>query len=213
MMIDKYFAYKIDSDESICKISLNEDEWLVLLQNIINYKVYDIDSKDNLSLSKIEWIDTNQCIPLCKNDSLFKRYQADTDMISIVYGDRGNIYLRFWLAENNIKTSLNNVMNEIFNDKAPEDILNEFWGWWSKLPIEPQSMGGTLVTKQMAEFGVGHLYAWIKGNLNIEEPKSAGDLYIFKLKMWTYAYELSLLWQDGGFITNDNGKMIPLQQK
>lgn len=210
MDFEKYQAYYQEGgQEEITKISLSDDEWLVFLQNASNHDIINIDTNDGLSNADIEWIDTNQCVPICRNDSFIQRYDAETRMASVVCGDRGNIFLRLWLAENGINSSLNNTMSEIFPGGLPEEILNSFWQWWQTVPIEPQSVGNILVSKHRQEFGIGHLYVWVKSLIKEDEPKAAGERYVFNLKPWMYAHELYILWVDGNLLLNHEGRMLP----
>jgi hypothetical protein len=214
MNINIYIAFHANNAEKkISKIELDDSEWLIFLQNVPNQDIINIDSNMFLTSKDVERIDTNQCVPLCRNFSFIKRYNADTDMVSIVNGYKGNIYLRLWLAENGINTTLNSTINEVFSSASSINILNNFWNWWNKLPLEPQPVGNILISKQYKEFGIGHLFAWIKSLLNEEEPKAASDKYIYIIKPWMHAYELMNIWTKKDLIINNDGKMTPNHQK
>ena len=213
MITDTYKAYRSNgAEEEIGRVILDEEEWIILLQNITNNDIINIDTGSSLSVQEVEWIDTNFCVPLCKNDNFVKRYGLDTNMVSILMEGKGDIYLRLWLAEKGINSSLNNVINDLFPGQLPVDVLRNFWEWWQKMPLEPQAVGKILVSKNRQEFGIGHIHAWIKETMGGDEPKAANDRYIFNIKPWMMAYELYVLWVDGELISNDDGKLLPRQK-
>lgn len=211
MNIITYNAYYINSSEDIDIIDLNNEEWIIFIQNLLNDDIKNIDTDDNLKSADVEWIDTNCCVPLCKNNGFIKRYGSDKNFVSIVSGDKGKFYLRFWLACSNINSTLNNVVNDIFIGDDPKIILDNFWSWWSKVSLEPQNVGNTLISKQKQEFGIGHIYVWIKSILKEKEPKSIIDKYVHLLKPWAFAHELYVIWNSGDLIINNNGKLMPNQ--
>lgn len=211
MELNKYTIYGKYGDAT--KISLDDDEWLTFIKDIIVRKPLNLNTTKSVSKSDLEFIDTNYCIPLLSNTGFIKKFGADTKLISIVGKGKGDLYLRFWLSENGIHTTLNNVMNELFPSILPIEILSDFWNWWSQLPLEPQKVGGQLITKQYQEFGIGHLQAWIKQISNLDEPKHALDKYNFNLKFWMYAFELYLYWAADDIINNNDGKLFPKEMK
>lgn len=208
MQLNKYTIYGKYGD--VTKITLNDDEWITFIRNVIANKPLNLDTNKMVSKLDLEFIDTNYCVPLLSNSGYIKNFGAETGLISIICENKGDLYLRFWLAENGIHTTLNKVMDEIFPSVLSSEVLSDFWQWWSQLPLEPQKVGGLLITKQYQEFGIGHLQAWIRHISQLKEPKHASDKYKFNLQFWTYAFELYLYWVHDNLIKNDEGKLSPI---
>jgi len=190
-------------------VKLDRGEWISFLQKMSDAIPYNADTKDTITQSDLNWIDTNYCVPLLINSDLTSEFGCNTKYISVVEENHGMLYLRYWLAENNLATDLNNVLDEVFPGILATEVLNDFWSWWSKLPTEPQNVAGQLISKQYIEFGLGHFQAWVKQIIGGEEPKPAIDRYRFHLLPWMYAYEMNLHWIDQDLINNVGGKITP----
>ena len=211
MKISQYDAYYLSGKEIVDAVDLSDDEWTILIQNLINDKISNIDSNDYLSMSDVEWIDTNKCIPFCNNIGFIQRYKTNNKIISLVCGISGYIYLRFWLSSNGINNTLNDTLNEVFNGDNPEFILKSFWKWWDSISIESEKTGNIIVTKHRREFGIGHIYVWINSLIDSKEPKSIVDKYFYSLRPWMHANELYLIWKSGNLLIENNGKILPKQ--
>jgi len=212
MEIEKFTA-PLDNQkvETLTKVSLTDDEWLVFLRNISNIEVKNVDTNNVISDRDLEYIDTNRCVPLCANNNFVTRYGADTRMLSIISVNYGEIPLRLWFAEHGVLISLNKVMEEAFPGGFPEEVLRDFWEWWGKMPLESQAVGGRLITKNRREFGIGHLAAWIQQHIGSKEaPKVAWQNYLYNLKPFMYAYEFFVICLSRGLIKNDNGFLSPI---
>lgn len=211
MKLEKYTAPHDNGRlEEITKVELTNDEWLVFLRNLANSAAGNVETNSQITSRDIDWIDTNRCVPLCANENFVRRYGADTRLLSIVCENYGNIHLRLWLAEHGVLASINKIMEEVFPGGLPDEILANFWEWWNKLPMEPQAVGGRLVTKRTTEFGIGHLSAWIQQTLNEKEPQVAWQRFLYLLRPLMYAHELFLIWTSNGLIRNNGGMLSPL---
>jgi len=212
MEIEKFTApFNEKRSETITKVTLTDDEWLAFLRNVSNIEVKNVDTNKNFSQHDLEYIDTNRCVPLCANENFVRRYGADTRMLSIISENYGEIPLRLWFAEKGVLVSLNKVMEEAFPGGLPEEVLRDFWEWWSKLPLEPQAVGGRLITKNRREFGIGHLAAWVQQHIGAKEvPKVAWQNYLYNLKPFMYAHEFFVVSLSRGLIKNNNGLLSPI---
>lgn len=201
--------------EEITLIQLTDDEWLSFLRNLANSDVTNLKHHRNININDIEVIDSTRCVALCPNESFIRRYGADTRLVSVITEGYGEIHLRLWFAENGVKISLNKVMEEVFPGGLPEEVLVDFWKWWSNFPMEPQAVGSRIITKQRKEFGIGHLAAWIQHNLNNKDkkpPQIAWQNFLFNLRPFMYANELYILWVEKGIINNDSGRLSPIHE-
>lgn len=213
MEISKFKSfYNNGREEEISKITLTDEEWLLFLRNMANLNATNIESKQTITDRDIEWIDTNRCVPLCANVDFLRRYEADTKLLSVVSEKYGDIHLRLWFAENGVYTTLNKVMEEVFPGALTSEILQNFWKFWSDLPMETQTVGNRVVSKKAPEFGIGHLSAWMQQTLKEEEPQIAWQKFLFLLKPWMYAHELFVLWTNDKAIVNNNGRLSPVLQ-
>jgi len=183
------------SDKDITKevelINTDQKEWIDFLSSIIKSHT----PNKKISLSDIEEIDSNYCIPLCilpdKNGKLS----------SIICDNIGYMNLRLWLGENGIKSSL--ITFDDIGD--PNRILKDFNKWWIGLPIEAVKIGKYIISKRGNKFGTGHLQAWISYNLKHKHDGSAYSKYISEIIPWIHTYELVIFWNDNNLIDNDNG--------
>lgn len=208
-MIVTNYTTKASELSLLSLVSLTDDEWIDFLNSLSQAVPYNGDTKSSITQADLDWVDTNYCVPLVINDGFVKKYNANTKYISVLVSGKGECYLRFWLAENGIFSSYNKVLEELFPSILADEVLKDFWEWWSNFPNEPQNIAGQLITKQYQEFGIGHLQAWIRKILGGKEPKQAWDKYQFNLRPWMYAYELMLHWMDGQLVDNSNGRIKP----
>lgn len=214
MELTKFSApYTSERSEDITLVTLSNDEWLVFLRNLANCETKEVGSGSSIKMPEIEWIDTCRCVPLCANNNFIRRYGADTRMVSVVCKDYGEVHLRLWFAERGVLISLNKVMEELFPGGLPSEIISNFWNWWSKLPLEAQSVGGRIVSRQQKEFGVGHLSAWIQQIIDQKPPQVAWQNFLYHLRPMMYAYELFLIWASEGLVNNNGGRLTPKNVK
>jgi hypothetical protein len=211
MEITKFKSfYDNGREEEISKITLTDEEWLLFLRNLANLNATSIDTKQIIVDRDIEWIDTNRCVPLCANTDFLRRYEADTKLLSVVSEKYGDVHLRLWFAENGVYTTLNKVMEEVFPGALTSEILQNFWKFWSGLPMETQVVGNRVVVKKEREFGIGHLAAWFQQILKEEEPQIAWKKFLFLLRPWMYAHELHIMWKNDKLINNNDGRLSPI---
>lgn len=212
MNLEKYSAPLNARKEEITLIKLNDDEWLSFLRNLASSDVKNLEHHRNININDIEVIDSNRCVPLCPNESFIRRYGADTRLVSVITENYGDVHLRLWFAEKGVMISLNKVMEEVFPGGLPEEVLINFWKWWSKFPMEPQTVGNRVITKQRKEFGIGHLAAWIHDNFyrGHKSPQVAWQNFLYNLRPYMYAHELFVLWVDKRIINNNNGRLFPI---
>lgn len=199
--------------EEITKITLDDDEWLLFLRNLANFRATNVETDQEITDKDVEYIDTNRCIPLCPNIDFLKRFNADTKYLSIVSENYGDIHLRLWFAEKSVFTTLNIVMEEIFPGALAEEVLEQFWMFWNNLPMEAQTVGNRVIAKREQGFGIGHLAAWMQERLGGEEPKIAWQKFLFYMRPAMYAHELYIVWMKSGLIKNENGRILPIKPK
>lgn len=203
--ISQYNAYDQTRNEQVSLIDLDDDEWFKFIQKLINNNVMISGTDKRASYNEIEQIDINFCAPFCTNEGVFSDFNVDTEYLSVISGEIGKYSLRLWLGENGIRSSLMNT-KEAFK----EDILKvyaRFSDWWSKIPLEPQIIDDTIMTKKTKDFGINHVQLWIK-SLDNNRPKSATDKFIKEIKLWVYAHEIFMAWQDDSRSNiNNNGSI------
>ena len=197
-------VFRTSSDCEISKILLNDEEWPEFLRKLAINVPSNIDTKNKITTSDIDWVDTNRCVPVCDGSIVGKNNQV----VSVVNGEIGEVFLRLWFGFNGLNTTLNRGL-EIFPNGEISGILQEFWNWWQNFPPEPQVVGGILVSKPIREFGIGHLHAWIRMYMykEVEEPKKARDRYLHSIRPWAYAYDLMHLFISSKLVKYEKGKM------
>lgn len=188
MRSNRYNAFDEKLKETVTLIDLDDDEWFEFIKRLVGSDIQCGSAKSRVSYSEVEQIDINFCAPFCTNSEFFRIYEANTKYLSVISGELGKLSLRLWLGENGIRSSLMEIQESLSKYEV-------FSKWWRAIPLEPQIIDDTIMTKRTQEYGINHVQLWLK-SLEKGKPTSAIDRFSHEVKLWVQAHELFMDWED-----------------